>query len=69
VLGGGVTKMVLPSDEPLEIVTGDAPNPNKPPPLALCTALLNSSSRSVIEPVLRSNELPRVGVMTLASPG
>jgi hypothetical protein len=63
-----VTKIFFPSEDPLEIVTGEAPR--KPPlvPLARLMADLNSSSRSVIEP-LRLLELPRLGVMTRGSPG
>ena len=70
VVGGGVMKMFLPSEDPLEIVTGEPPNsaPAPGPPRARLTADLNSSSRSAIEPVRRS-ELPRRGVMTRASPG
>lgn len=47
VLGGDTTEMFLPSDDPLEIVTGEPPN-IPPDPLA---RLLNSSSRSLMEPL------------------
>jgi len=64
IVGGGVTKIFLLSEDPLEIVIGEAPR--KPPlvPLARSMADLISSSRSVIEPL----HLPRLGVMTRESP-
>ena len=57
VLGGGATNILCPRDEPLEIVTGD---PKIPIPARL-TALLNSSSKSVVDTDLL-NELERLGV-------
>ena len=65
VLGGGVTKIFFPRDEPLEMVTGEPPNSA---PLDRVRAILNSSSRSVIEP-LRLRESRRFGVITRGSPG
>lgn len=69
-VGGGVTKTFLPSDDPLEIVTGEPPKaPNIPlAPLARSRADLNSSSKSANE-LLRLKEFPRVGVITRESPG
>jgi hypothetical protein len=65
-LGGGGIRIVFPSDEPLVTVTGD---PNKlPEPLARVTAFLNSSSRSVVDPLL-FRELRRLGVIERRSPG
>ena len=63
-----MTKIFFPSEDPLEIVTGEPPRKPPPVPLALLMADLNSSSRSVIEP-LRLLELPRLGVITRGSPG
>ena len=62
-LGGGVTKIFFPREEPLEIVTGDPlstglgkPSPGRAP-RARSTADLNSSSKSAIDPE-RLNEIP-----------
>ena len=63
-----MTKIFFPSEEPLEIVTGEAPRNPPLVPRARLMADLNSSSKSVIEP-LRLLVLPRLGVMTRGSPG
>jgi hypothetical protein len=62
-LGGGVTKIFFPREEPLEIVTGDPPRTwlGKPSPgrapRARSSTDLNSSSKSPVDPV-RLNEVP-----------
>lgn len=58
VLGGGATKIFLPRDEPLVIVTGDP----KIPPLARLIAFLISSPKSVADTDLLK-EVERLGVM------
>jgi hypothetical protein len=78
-LGGGVTQTFLLSLDPLEIVMGESspigtPAKARPNPrpgrafLARRTAVVNSSSKSVRELVLRI-ELLRLGVITRGSPG
>ena len=62
-LGGGVTNTSFPREDPLETVT---PDPGRA--LARLNADANASSKSVIDPDLRS-ELPRLGAITLGSPG
>jgi len=59
-------RIVFPSEEPLVTVTGE---PNKLfDPLARVKAFLNSSSMSVVDPLLLRG-LPRLGVIERWSPG
>ena len=66
--GGGLTHTSLPSLAPLLIVTGPGPPTPSPRVLALPTALVNSSSKSVRLVVLL-NELLLLGPITRGSPG